>query len=513
MHQPQFFILSLLTAGWEIDRLSPAKLPYSMEVGWVRGWQKQSGKKFPAMNRWLYIAHPMRLSARFLVFTFATICAVASAAERPNILVIVADDLGYHDVGFQGSKDIPTPHLDALATGGIVCTDGYVSHPVCSPCRAGLLTGRYQQRFGHERNPNYWPDDEKSGLPTDQILLPKVLKDAGYVTGGIGKWHEGAHPKFHPIERGFTDWYGFIGGGHRYLPGVPGKAEYNIPLQRNHTDVDEREYLTDAFSREGAAFIKKHQGQPWFLYLAYNAVHTPLDTLPRYLDRLPGIGDPKRRAYAAMTIAMDDGMGRVLDALKAIGQQENTLVFFFSDNGGPINVVKCDNAPLRAGKGTMYEGGSRVPFVVSWPGKLQPGVYREMVSALDVFATACALAKTPGPQDRAMDGVNLLPYLDGTVKAAPHKQLFWRMENGAQYAVRDGDWKLVKSKTTKELFNVAQDIGEQTDLASRHPEIVERLDGEFSNWNRGMIPPVFPPLGAPRAGAVESKSKLEKALE
>lgn len=453
---------------------------------------------------------------RIFLFLLA-FCSMALAAERadkrPNVLVIVADDLGYNDLGFQGCKDIPTPRLDALAKGGIICTDGYVSHPFCSPSRAGLLTGRYQQRFGHERNPNYWPDDEKSGLPTDQILLPQVLKDAGYVTGGIGKWHEGAHPKFHPNLRGFTDWYGFIGGGHRYYPEIKGNGEYNIPLQRNHENVDEKEYLTDAFSREGAAFIDKYKAQPWFLYLAYNAVHTPMDTMPQYVERVKNIEDEKRRKYAAMTIAMDDGIGRVLDALKASGQEENTLVFFFSDNGGPLNEVKCDNAPLRAGKGSMYEGGSRVPFVVSWPGKLQAGKYDEPISSLDVYATACALADTKMPQDRPMDSVNVLPYLQHQVKGGPHTTLFWRVENGAQYAVRSGDWKLVKTKDAKQLFNLKNDIREKNDLAAQHPEILQRLDDQYTEWNKGNIPPIFAPLGAKREGKTDDKSKIEKALE
>ena len=269
-------------------------------------------------------------------------CASADAepAKRPNVIVIFADDLGYADVGFNGCKDIPTPHIDSLARQGVRCTNGYVSHPFCSPTRAGFMTGRYQHRFGHENNPAWLPQDADVGLPLDQITLPQILQKAGYVTGAIGKWHLGAEPRFHPNERGFTEYFGFLGGGHVYIPGSKGGVEYTIPVLRNKEPVDEKEYMTDALSREAAAFITRHSraerdslpkaarragaeapgnAEPFFLYLAYNAVHTPLQAPDKYLSRFLGITDERRRTYAAMTSAMDDGIGQVLAAVKDAG--------------------------------------------------------------------------------------------------------------------------------------------------------------------------------------------------
>jgi arylsulfatase A-like enzyme len=421
----------------------------------------------------------------------------ARAADvKPNILVILADDLGYADVGFQGCKDIPTPHLDALARGGVRCTNGYVSHPFCSPTRAGLMTGRYQQRFGHENNPAYLPDDPKVGLPVDQVTLAQVLKAAGYATGGVGKWHLGAHPKFHPTARGFDEWFGFAGGGHVYLPNAKGGREYTIPLQRNRRNVDEKEYLTDAFSREAAAFINRHKGRPWFLYLAYNAVHTPLQAPPRYLDRVKHIPDETRRKYAALAVALDDGVGRVLKTLRAQGLERKTLVFFLSDNGGPVRVTHSSNGPLRGHKGQVFEGGIRVPFVVAWPGRLPAGkTFDEPVCSLDVFATAAALAGARVPADRKMDGVNLLPHLRGEAKAPPHERLFWRAGGGAQFAVREGRYKLAHAGGKDQLFDLAADVGETKDLAAAKPDVTARLRKAYQQWNSELVPPLWENLG------------------
>ncbi len=344
-------------------------------------------------------------------------------AGAPNVIVILADDLGYADLGFQACKDIPTPHLDALAKSGVRFTNAYVSHPFCSPTRAGLLTGRYQQRFGHENNPRYDPTDPVLGLPLDQVTIADVLKSSGYATGIAGKWHLGATPKHHPLRRGFSEQFGFIGGGHDYFQNnLPGeKREYFIPIERNGDPVPEKDYLTDALSREACAFIRRHEKDPFLLYLAYNTPHTPLQPAEKYAARVAGIADETRRKYAAMVCALDDGVGQVMRTLRETGRDADTLVVFFSDNGGPVGVNGSSNAPLRDGKGTVYEGGIRVPFVMRWPGRLKPGVVDTPVISLDVFPTAAALAGAPVPKN--LDGVDLMPFLTGKSKQPPHPVL------------------------------------------------------------------------------------------
>lgn len=436
----------------------------------------------------------------------------AAAPARPNILVIVSDDQGYADTGFQGAKDIPTPHLDRLAKSGIRFTSGYVTHPFCSPTRAGLMTGRYQQRFGHERNPFYDPTDHREGLPTSETLLPARLRAAGYVTGWIGKWHLGAAPEFAPQKRGFMETYGFIGGGHRYREWKENAAvEYTVPVERNGVAVEPPAHLTEALGREAAAFVRRHPGEPWFLYLAFNAPHTPNEPTPERLARFSSIADPLRQKYAAQVSLMDDAIGAALGALRDSGQESRTLVFFFSDNGGPVGINGSDNTPLRGVKGNVYEGGVRVPFVIAWPGKITGGRNDDRpVSSVDVFATALALAGAPMPTDKKYDSVNLLPYLTGEKSGAPHERLFWR--NGALLAVREGDWKLVRgAKKPDELYNLASDIGESRDLAAANPAVVARLAGALDAWNKELIDPVFLGLGLhPKAAKTKAgKNKQE----
>lgn len=268
------------------------------------------------------------------------------AADRPNIVIIVGDDMGYADVGFHGCKEIPTPSLDSLAAGGVRCSNGYVSGPYCSPTRAGLLTGRYQTRFGHEFNPSGSAD---RGLPLSETTIADRLKAAGYKTGLVGKWHLGGSAEMHPNARGFDEFFGFIAGAHPYLPGQ------GAPIYRDHEEVKETEYLTDALGREAVAFIDRHQDEPFFLYLAFNAVHTPMEAQKERLAKFGDIADPKRRKYAAMMSAMDDAIGEVLAKLDADGLSDDTLVFFISDNGGPTMATTATNgsinAPLRGRSG------------------------------------------------------------------------------------------------------------------------------------------------------------------
>lgn len=426
----------------------------------------------------------------------AAIRAQPQAARRPNIIVIVADDLGYADLGFTGAKDIPTPHLDALARSGFTCTDGYVSHPFCSPTRAGLLTGRYQQRFGHENNPKYDRKDETAGLPLSQVTLADTLSKAGYRTGIVGKWHLGATPAMHPMRRGFREMYGFLGGGHDYfnadLEGDP--REYLIPIERDGKPEKFPGYLTDAFSKEAAAFVDRARPDtPFFLYLAYNAPHTPVQVPPEYEKRLSAVTDEGRRRYGSMIVAVDDGVGRLMATLKAKGLEQNTLVFFFSDNGGPTTVTKCSNAPFRGHKGQVYEGGIRVPFIVSWPGTLPAGrKYAEMVSSLDVYATACAAAGINLPPGTRPDSTDLMPYFHVLVKGWPHLRLFWRTGGGVSWAMRERNYKLVRIKgQPDELYDLHADIGETRNIAAERKDIAQSMAGRLERWNEELIPPLF----------------------
>jgi arylsulfatase A-like enzyme len=443
---------------------------------------------------------------RNLVLALCAFCATGASAlaeGRPNVLLILADDLGYADVGFNGCKDIPTPNLDRLATAGLRCTNGYVSHPFCSPTRAGLMTGRYQQRFGHENNPAWLPESTVAGLPLSQTTLPQALKTADYVTGCVGKWHLGAHPQFHPNRRGFDEYFGLLGGGHVYLPGARGGTEYQIPMSRNGHDEPLAGYLTEVIGHEASAFVKRHHGHPWFLYLAFNAPHTPLQVTDKQLGRVRHIADETRRNYAGLVVGLDDAVGEVFAALRESRQVDNTLVWFFSDNGGPVKVTHSDNAPLRGGKGDVFEGGVRVPFLVSWPGRLPHGKdYAEPVISLDVFATAAALSGAKVPAAHVLDGVNLLPYLAGDRSGTPHERLFWRSGGGARFAVREGPWKLVGGNNgPPQLFNLVTDVGESKDLAADHPEVLARLRKAYDAWNKDNISPLFesPRPGRPKA--------------
>ena len=438
------------------------------------------------------------LSALGCALFGTTFTAIAVAPATPNIVVIVADDLGYADVGFNGCNDIPTPNIDSLARQGVRFSSGYVSHPFCSPSRAALMTGRYQQRFGHENNPVLDLKDTTLGLPTNQVTMAQMLQAAGYQTIAVGKWHLGGAPPFHPNARGFADFFGFLAGDHVYFPSKLNRQNPNS-LMRNQELVAESEYLTDAFSREAVDYIRKYKAQPFFLYLAYNAVHKPLQATRKYLDRFPGIADERRRNYAAMTSAMDDGIGRVLQTLREKDLARNTLVFFFSDNGGcRYEISPAHNAPLRGYKGDLFEGGIRVPFVMCWPGHLPAGkVYEDPVCAIDVFPTAAGLAGANVPSDRKMDGVNLMPFLLGQKSGAPHPRLFWRTGGGITWAVREGRHKLVQNDPgPPALYDLSADLGETKNIAGENTEVVRRMLRQQTEWNAELVPPLWIQAGA-----------------
>jgi arylsulfatase A-like enzyme len=442
------------------------------------------------------------------VLLAAAPCLAAAADDqpkRPNILVIVGDDMGYADIGVHGCKDIPTLHIDSLAKNGIRCTSGYVSGPYCSPTRAGLLTGRYQQRFGHEFNPGRDPTGDV-GLPLSEKTLADRLKAAGYATGIVGKWHLGLERKFHPLSRGFDEYYGFLGGARSYFP-LAGGGNAGATMLRGFGPVEEKDpYTTDAFGREAAAFIERHAKEPWFLYLCFNAVHGPMHATEKYLARFPGVEDPKRRTYCAMMSAMDDAIGQVLQTLDRHALAERTLIFFVSDNGGPQPVNASSNAPLRGNKATTWEGGIRVPYLVQWKGRLPAGrTYDQPVIQLDIAPTALAAAGAAS-DDAKFDGVNLLPYLEGKNQSPPHEALYWRF--GPQMAIRAGNYKLVKATGIEQpaLYDLAADIGETKDLSAEMPDIVKDLTARYDAWNKTLVEPRW--IASQRlAGKAKAKGK------
>jgi arylsulfatase A-like enzyme len=412
----------------------------------------------------------------------------AFASDRPNIIIFLADDLGYADLGVNGCKDIPTPHIDGIAKNGVRFTDGYATHPVCSPSRAGLMSGMYQHRFGFEHNSG--PERYVSpdfGLPRDVPTMAEKLKAAGYATGMVGKWHIGFREGLRPHERGFDHFYGFLSGARSFYPDSPRELD---PILRNGEVVKgETEYLTDAFARESVDFIERSKDRPWMLYLAFNAVHSPLEATEKYEARFPHITNRKRKTYAGMLSALDDAVGRVMSKVRELGQEDNTLVFFYSDNGGPTAETSSRNDPLRGFKGQMFEGGIRVPFVMQWKAKIPAGqTYREPVMGFDCHSTALAAAGVEIPKDKPLDGVDLLPFVTEKATGRPHEKLFWR--SGRNHAVRIGDWKLVSvpRQEGSVLFNLRDDIGEQNDLTASQPDKLRELQGAFAEWEKGTQP-------------------------
>lgn len=473
------------------------------------------------------------------VFLLCGLCLsliVNSQSEKPNMIVIMTDDLGYNDVGFNGCIDIPTPNIDRIANNGVKFTNGYTSYSVCGPSRAGFMTGRYGQRFGFERNPQYKSDDPNMGFPKDEKTIAEHLKTVGYTSGIIGKWHLASHISGHPLNRGFDEFYGHLGGGHNYFPenlviedsylsgdyiqipseekgGKPWKgstelASYRTWILRNHTPVKTTNYLTDEFSDEAVNFVERNKDEPFFLFLSYNAPHTPLQATQKYLDRFSNIENKKRKTYAAMVSAVDDGVGKVLDKLKELNLEENTIVVFLSDNGGPESKNGSDNGILREGKGSIYEGGFRVPFAMQWKGVVERGVYDYPVSSLDILGTISALSKVEIDKDKPLDGVNLIPYLRGKKKDTPHKNIYLRKFDQDLHMVRDGDLKLVvKWKgSKKELYNLKDDIGETNNIASQNPQEVKRLYAILKEWESELVDPAF--LGLIHTAAWVKKEKI-----
>ncbi len=398
----------------------------------------------------------------------------------PNILLVLVDDLGYGDTSCYGGEGPPTPGIDRLAAEGALFTDAYASSPVCSATRAGLLTGRYQERFGHYTNRS-----DEVGLPLNEVTLAEVLQGAGYATSMVGKWHLGFRPGTRPLERGFQEFYGFFGRGHDYFKM---RRDGWSPMYRGEEAIDDTGYLTENFTREAVSFIERQADRPFFLHLAYSAVHAPRQAPDRYTDRFT-CEDERKRTYLGMLACLDDGIGAILDTLDRLEIGDQTVIFFLSDNGA---IGPGSNGPLRGGKDQLWEGGIRVPCIVRWPGKVREGTETALPCiSLDVFPTALAAADIPLPRDRTIDGRNLLPTFSSRERPSRPRVLYWSHTQTPEesWAIRWRDWKLVGEGREAALFNVRQDIAETTDLAGSQPVFAERLRTYYRAWRDSMAQP------------------------
>jgi arylsulfatase A-like enzyme len=429
-----------------------------------------------------------------------------AAAAKPNVIVFLSDDVGYGEYGFQGNKEIPTPNIDAIAKNGVRFTNGYVSGPYCSPTRAGLLTGRYQTRFGHEFNGGGPAGGKDFGLPTTEKTMADRLKELGYATACVGKWHLGHGPQYIATARGFDEFYGTVAN-------TPYLNPPNFIDTRKSPDItpvkDEAFYTTDAYADRAVDWIGKQKDKPYFLYLPFNAQHAPLQAPQKYLDRFQTIADQKRRTFAAMMSAMDDAVGKVMSKVRELGQEENTLVVFFSDNGGPTPQTTSKNDPLRGFKATTLEGGVRIPFCCQWKGTIPPGqTFDHPMIQLDLLPTAIAAAGGRIDPSWKLDGVDLLPYLTGKATGHPHDTLYWRF--GEQWAIRHGDYKLVVNRidgTNKapSLYNLKADVGESKDLAATEPDRVKELKTLWDKWNAEQKDPLWKPNPAKKKNNPKKK--------
>ncbi|MCC7265975.1 MAG: sulfatase-like hydrolase/transferase [Caulobacteraceae bacterium] len=434
--------------------------------------------------------------------------AAAKPAKRPNIIVIVADDLGYGDLSSYGSP-YRTPNIDRLARDGVRFTQGYATAALCSPSRAGLLTGRYQQRFGHEYQ---LYDNVRDGIDAAQPTLARALRAAGYRTALFGKWHLGMAPERQPQQMGFDEFFGILGGQAPYAAGTRADIVSSPPpalqprfyattpanqYQENGRPVDMPDYSTTAFTDHALRFIDRNKDRPFFLMMTYTAPHVPLQATQAQLAKVAEVQDPDVRLYRAVINELDLGVGRIRAQLARRGLTKDTLIVFVSDNGCPDYIREvCSNDPLNAWKRYLTEGGVRVPYMMAWPGRIRDGqTYRNAVSTLDIFPTAVAAAGGAGDPDRPADGRNLLPYIQGVDKGPPHERLYWR--SLPSYAIRDGDWKLLvnanpKGETVTMLFNLASDEPEKKDVSAQYPEVVARLNREWKTWSDGLGAPRWP---------------------
>ncbi|MFT4681588.1 MAG: arylsulfatase A-like enzyme [Granulosicoccus sp.] len=462
-----------------------------------------------------------------------------TSKQRPNILLILADDLGKTDISLYGDPPIQTPNIDAIGLNGVTFNEGYITSPICAPSRAGLMTGRYQQRFGFEYQPHdrypknliellvyknfiatgdwrvadqyRFPEFEdiiKNGMPPSELMLSELLNAVGYATGIVGKWHLGAGDHALPINRGFEYQYGFYEAYSLYMadtsdptvvnqrhsdfsdPFIWGKGRSgNCAIRRNHDVIEEEYYLTDRIAEEANAFLDLHQEEPFFLYVPFLAPHTPFQATKTYYDKLDHIEDRNKRVYNAMIWQLDDAVGSILTKLNELGLEENTLVIFMSDNGGATYTYATDNAPLKGGKFTNFEGGLNVPFMMNWKGKLDSGqVCNAPVMATDIFATVASMINV-SEFPKEIDGRDLF-----TTMITPNidRNLFWR--SGYNKAIRSRNWKLVRDELSDltVLYDLGTDKNERTDLSEQYPDTVQRLLELHKEWELGTVNPAWP---------------------
>lgn len=403
--------------------------------------------------------------------------------KKPNIIILLLDDAGYADFGFAGCKDLKTPNIDSLANNGIVFTDAYVSASVCGPSRAGLLTGRYQQRFGFECNPS-----GEIGIDLNEMTIADAMKQAGYKTAAFGKWHLGGELDFRPNSRGFDYFWGFLAGGRSYFPNNKDDKKGDLRSIRENDKFTQFEgYLTDVLGKKTAEFIDRNKEKPFFIYWAPNAVHTPMEATEEDLALFEG--HPRQR-LAAMTWALDRAVGNITAKLHEESLLDNTLIFFLSDNGGAHN-NESSNLPLKGFKGNKYEGGLRVPFFIHWPAKFKGGTtFNGLTSSLDIFATSIDATGEQITLKEPLDGISLIPYLTSEKEGDPHDKLFWRKDQAA--AARVGDYKLIRvEELGNRLYNLEVNLGETNDLSNKEPEVFEELNSELQNWESVIIPPQF----------------------
>lgn len=439
--------------------------------------------------------HPFKSTILLFTLLFSVqIIQAAGAKTKPNFIIILADDLGYADVSLNGSTQIPTPNIDRLAEKGVNFTNGYVTGPVCSPSRAGLLTGRNQVHFGHDNNlggnqPGF--DPEYLGLPLTETTIATRLKKLGYVTGLIGKWHLGVTHEFHPLQRGFDEMWGYTGGGHDYFTSEPDGKGYKCPIECNYKTPQKITYITDDKGDECVDFIKRHKNEPFFLFASFNAPHAPMQATEADLELFKHIKNEKRRKYCAMVHRLDVNVGRIIKTLEDHELDENTMLVFLSDNGGPCDSNASINAPFSGQKGILLEGGIHVPFIISFPGSIPEGeTYSNPVISLDIARTFFELAGGTISDEVTLEGVNLVPYVNGEIQGKPHDSFNWRFTISA--AIRENKWKLIRlPDRLPMLFDLSKDISEQNNVALDNIEITKSMLRKLGEWDVKQPHPVF----------------------